>query len=300
VTEEEKKDDDAKKNETDTKKKKKKMKKIMVDKEKKKVHRKTLKVETYYTGKVKPYSDLTMTESKAKLQEMARKDHERLMLEEAKNKYESMIYFIRNKMSDDEEAIAAVSTEEQRTTVLKNAEDAEEWMYDDGYTAGLETYNSKYEELAGPAEAIFFRLSESKARPEAIKDLNEKLVKIEELMTKWETSKPQVTEEDRANVAEKVENVRKWIIDQEEAQAATNPWDEPAFKSTDVPKQTKDVEALIGRLSKKPKPKPKKEEKKENKTEATDGETEDLDDKSEAKAEETPKEETEDKEEDEL
>lgn len=120
-----------------------------------------------------------MAESKAKLQEMAERDHERIMLEEAKNKYESMIYHIRNKMSDDEEAIAIVSTEEQRSTVLKNAEDAEEWMYDDGYTAGLETYNAKYQELAGPAEAIFFRLSESKTRPEAIKELNEKLVKIE-------------------------------------------------------------------------------------------------------------------------
>lgn len=99
-------------------------------------------------------------------------------------------------------------------------------------------------------------------------------------------------------MAEKVENVRKWIVDQEEAQAAMDPWDEPAFKSADVPKQTKDLEALIGRLSKKPKP--KKEEKKENKTEAADGETEDLDDKSEAKAEETPKEETKETDEGEL
>ena len=126
----------------------------------------------------------------------------------------------------------------------------------------------------GPAQAIFDRVKEFTARPEAIKTLNEKLSQVEELMTKWETSKPQVTEEERTAVLEKVETARKWIADQEEAQASKEAWEEPAFSSTDVPKQTKSLETFIGKLSKKPKPKPEKKEEKneteaENTTEAT-------------------------------
>jgi len=274
------------KNETKAKKKK----KIMVDKEKKKVHRRTLNVETYYTGKIRPYSEEIMAGSKSKLLELARKDNERIMLEEAKNKYESAFYMIRSKISDDEDNIALVSTEDQRAAVLKSAEGAEDWMYyEGGDSADLETYQKKYDELMGPAQAIFDRVKEFTARPEAIKTLNEKLSQVEELMTKWETSKPQVTEEERTAVLEKVETARKWIADQEEAQASKEAWEEPAFSSTDVPKQTKSLETFIGKLSKKPKPE-KKEEKNETEAENT---TEATSEEAAPKEEEETKESTE-------
>merc|ERR1712071_557286 len=112
------------------------------------------------------------------------------------------------------------------------------------------------------AEAIFFRQKEMTARPEAIAKLNKMLSKIEDLMNKWETEKPQVTEEERTNVLGEVEVVRKWISDMLEKQENTDPTDTPAFTSEEVPLQTKKIESLVSRLSRKPKPKPveKKEE----------------------------------------
>lgn len=53
-------------------------------------------------GSVRPYTPAIMAESKAKLEMLAQKDKERMLLEEAKNTYEAYIYFIRNKLSDDE------------------------------------------------------------------------------------------------------------------------------------------------------------------------------------------------------
>lgn len=283
--EEEKSSNSSEASKTETKEKKK--KKVMVDKEKKKVHRRTLSVETYYTGRIQPYSEDTMNYSQAKLQELARKDHERILLEEAKNKYESSFYSIRSKLSEDDEVLSLVSNEEQRSEVLKMAEDAEDWMYyEGGDTADLETYEKRYEELMAPAQAIFTRLAEYTARPEAIKALNAKLAQIEELMSKWETSKPQVTEDERTSVLDKVSNVRKWVADQEEEQAGKELWEEPAFLSTDVPKQTKSVETLIGKLSKKPKPKPEKKKKEEKKNETETNSTDSsAEDDSEAKEE---------------
>ena len=132
---------------------------------------------------------------------------------------------------------------------------------------------TKYEELSAPFEKIMLRVKESTARPEAIKALEKKLGEIEALMKKWETSMPQITEEERKEVLEGVETARKWIKDNEASQKKKKDHDEPAFLSTDVPKQTLDLEIKIVRLSKRPKPKPpkkKKEEKTENKTDASD------------------------------
>mmetsp|Transcript_23165 Transcript_23165/g.34484 ORF Transcript_23165/g.34484 Transcript_23165/m.34484 type:complete len:958 (-) Transcript_23165:52-2925(-) len=282
---------DEKKEEPEKKVKKK--KKITVEKEKKKTHKRTLTVSSYHVGTIQPYSDVIMAESKAKLSELARLDKERMMLEEVRNNYESYIYHIKNKLIDDEEAIGAVTTQEQRDELQKSAEDAEEWMYDDGYDASLETYKNKYAELTEPAEKVFFRVKEVSARVEAMSALKEKLDKVVALMKKWETTMPQVTEDERNAVIEKVEDVRKWISEKEEAQAANDPTTDPVFTSEEVPLQTKDIQAVVSKLSRRPKPAPKKEKKEEkkNETDSSEDKKEDekepeSDDKKEASSEE--------------
>lgn len=201
-------------------------------------------------GKVQPYSPELLDESKAKLLDLAKKDKERVLLEEARNKVESYVYFIKNKISDDEENINKVSTEEQRAHVLKLAEEAEEWMYEDGASADLATTEDKYADLTTPAEKIFDRVKEMTARPEAIEALNGRLAKVGELMTKWETTMPQVTEEERSEVLTKVEEIKAWIKEKEEAQAKVAPHEDPAFSSSEVPLQMRPIEVLVAKLKK--------------------------------------------------
>jgi hypoxia up-regulated 1 len=244
---------------------KKEKKTIKVQKEKKRLHKKELTVDTYHVGRVTPYSAELLAASKAKLLEMARNDKERMMLEEAKNRVESYIYYIKNKLTDDEEEIGTVSIKEQREECQKAAEAAEEWLYDDGYSADLATMEDKYAELSAPFEKIMLRVKETAARPEAVKVLEKKLEEVEALIKKWETSMPQVTEEERTKVLDQVEEVRKWIAKVEGMQAKKKPHDEPAFVSADVPLQAKDLELMVVRLSKKPKPKPPKKKKDDKK-----------------------------------
>lgn len=258
--------------ETKTEPVKKKKKIIMVQKEKKKIHKQTLQVESFHVGNVRPYGPELMAESKAKLAELERKDKERIMLEEARNKVESYIYRIKNKLIDDEANIGRVSTEAQREEISKLAMEAEEWMYDEGYKADLATMEDKYAELSVPAEKIFVRVEELTKRPEAMEALKAKMQKVEELMKKWETTMPQVTEEERAEVLSKVENVKKWISEMEDAQAKADPTSDPVFNSQDVPFQSTSIEALVTKLSRKPKP--KSEKKNETKTEANETKTE--------------------------
>lgn len=254
------------------------------------MHKKPLTVKTYYVGRVQPHSEEIMASSSAKLREMAEKDKERMMLEESKNKVESYIYKIKNKLSDDEEEIDAVTIKKQREEVRKLAEAAEDWLYEDGYSADLATMEDKYAELSVPFEKIMLRISEKTARPNAIEALKTKLTEIEALMAKWEESKPQVTEEERTSVLDKVEEARKWIDDMEKKQSKKKPHEEPAFLSEEVAPQLKPIQAIVVKLNRKPKPKPEKkkeEDKNETSTEnatATDANAtaEDVDTKEDA------------------
>jgi len=237
---------------------KKKKKTIKQEKEKKRIHKRALKVEYYTEGKVQQYSEELLQESKDKLNALAKKDNERVMLEAAKNKVEGYMYFIKNKLVDDEENVNKVSTEEQRAEILKLAEEAEDWMYEDGATADLATTEDKYAELSTPAEKIFDRVKELTARPEAIAALKDRLKKVGQLMTKWETTMTHITEEERGNVTAKVDEVKAWITEKEEAQSKVEAHEDPAFNSAEVPGQMKPIEVLVAKLKRKPKPKPPK------------------------------------------
>ena len=251
-----------------------------VAKEKKKVHRKTLGISSYHIGRVQPYSPQIMLESKAKMEALAKKDKDRQMLESAKNMVESYIYKIKNKLIDDEENVKLVTTEEQRGHLSKIASDAEEWLYDEGYGADLATMQDKFVELEAPAEKVFFRVAELTARPAAVAALKEKLDKIVALMTKWETTHPHITAEERGDVVGKVEDIKNWLAEKEAEQEKVATSDDPVFSSAELKAKTKAVESVVGRLSKKPKPKPpkkKKEETNETKSEnATDAENESI------------------------
>ncbi len=249
-----------------------------------------------------------MEESKAKLDALAQKDKERMMLEEAKNKYEGYIYYIRNKLIDDEEEINKISSEEQRDALRQSGEEAEDWMFDEGFSADLATYEAKYEELSAPAEKVFFRAAELSARPKAVKALLSKLDKVQDLMKKWETTMTHITEEERQEVLDKVDEARKWVEDKVAEQEAADQTADPVFTSEEVPGQTKKIESIVGRLMKKPKPKPaeKKTETDADKNETTNEgestESEDLDakDTESTEAADEKKEESDEKEGDEL
>merc|ERR1712038_541864 len=274
------------KNQTETKPKKKKMKTIKVEKEKKRVHKATLSVDTYHVGRVQPYSIDTLTESRDKLAAFAARDAERIRFEAVKNKYESYIYYINNKLIDEEEAIEAVSTEEQREALRQSSRDAEDWMYDEGYDADLVTYEEKYVELSEPAEKIFFRMTENVERPKAIEAMEEKFEKIFALLTKWETTMPQITEEERADVATKVEEVKKMLAEKVEAQAAADPAEDPVLTSAEIPLMTKEIQGILSKLSKRPKPKvEKKDAEDSNSTESEEGEDSTEEDKADDKEE---------------
>lgn len=259
-------------NTTTTDKKKdmpKKKKTIKVEKEKKRVHRKSLDVKISYVTRVRPHTVEELAASKEKLLSMAQRDKERMLLQESKNKVESYIYKIKNKLIDDEEVVASVTTEEQREEVSQLARDAEMWLEDDGYDADLATMDAKYTELSSPFEKILLRINELTARPAALEAMEKKFKEIEDLMVLWNTTKPHITDVEKDMVLKQVTQIREDISKKVEEQSLLKPHEEPVLVSTDLPEKTKLVETLIVALSSKKPPAPKKDKKKKGKKNAT-------------------------------
>ncbi|GMH78695.1 hypothetical protein TrLO_g1449 [Triparma laevis f. longispina] len=265
--------------------KKKKTKTIKVMKEQKKVHKEVLEIKEYYTSKIAPYSSTIMKESVEKLLELAAQDKIRHDLEEAKNALESKVYSIKNYVTENEDSLDAVSTSEQREELVSLASATEDWLYDDGYDSEKEAFISKLAELEAPAESMFFRLAELTKRPVAVQKCKERLEKMRALMTKWETTMEQVTEEERADVFDKIEKVEKWLEEKLEAQGKLEKWEDVAFKSSEVAPMSKSLEMLVTRLSKKPKPKVEKKNETEAEEVEGEGEEDNLDDKEEGESE---------------
>jgi hypoxia up-regulated 1 len=226
----------------------------------KRTHKKTLNVETYFVGKVQPLSKDLKEEYKNNIAELARKDKERVMLEEAKNKLESYVYKIKNKLIDEEESIAKISTEEQREQLSKIAMEAEDWLFDEGDSAELETLTAKLEALTVPAEKVWFRLSELTARPAAVKELTERLNETEEKFKKWVENKPQITDEEKDDFLTKIDDARKWLATKVEEQEAKAGHEDPVFVSGEVMQQLGPIQKFLQKLSKKPAPKVEKNE----------------------------------------
>jgi len=269
---------------TDKKEESKKKKTKLVEKEKKKTHKKSLDVVSYHVGKVQPLSNDLMEEYKSNIATLAELDKQRILLEEAKNKLESYFYHVKNKLLDEEDNISKISTEEQREHLMKLSMDAEDWLFDEGDTADLETIQAKFDELAVPAEKVWFRLKEMTERPAAVKALNEKLVEIEEKFSLWVTNLTHITEEEKSDVYSKIEDARKWLSDKVDAQADKNGHEDPVFTSEEVPLQTKPIQKLIVKLSKKPKPKPPKVEKNDTQSNSTQEDASDKDGEESASA----------------
>lgn len=238
--------------------------------EKKRIHRKLLDVKISYISRVRPHTPEEMVESKAKLLAMAEFDKARMMLQEAKNQVESYIYKIKNKLEDDADVIASISTEEQREEVSQLAKDAEMWLEDDGYDADLKTMEAKFAELSTPFEKLLLRLTELTARPVALEAIEKKLKDMEDLMILWNTTKPHISDTEKQMILKQVDEVRQWIVTKVEEQSLVKPHEDPVLLSTDLPEKTKLLETLVMALgNRKPPVLPKKDKKKKIKKNET-------------------------------
>ncbi|KAI9895765.1 hypothetical protein PsorP6_019329 [Peronosclerospora sorghi] len=242
-----------------------------------KTHReKLMVVRAYETHKSEQeMSVLTMSETLKKasmrmLNEMEHADNKRRADLEAKNSLETFIYKAHDTLSAQESEIKLVTIPEQVESLQSKLDETESWLYDDGDKVEAAEYNEKMVMLNSDLSAILFRVTELEV-PIAIETAKQYVSNTRGLIDQWSTSKPQVTDEQRGDVTEKLDELEAWLTESETRQKAAPKHEKPVLTSTDVTKNVKGIKKFVAFLTKRPKPQPIKTDSNDTDTEK-DGE----------------------------
>ncbi|KAI5928250.1 stress protein ORP150 [Camillea tinctor] len=113
------------------------------------------------------------TKAKDRIKAFEASDKSRRLREEALNQLEGFTYKIRDLL--DSEFFVAASTSEERARLEKKANDASEWLYDDGADASREQLKSRLKELKDLVSPVEKRIEEASKRPDLVKTLRDAL-----------------------------------------------------------------------------------------------------------------------------
>lgn len=210
------KSDDANKTEKaekkDSKKKDTKSKKATKGKEKDRFIRKVLKVENNLSATRPPkWTPAQIAEAKTRRLALKAADDLKKATEAALNDLEGYIYKVKNNIEDQEKALKAVSTDEQRQAVVDLASSTMDWMEDEGRDQTIAVYAARQKDIQALAEPIFKRLSELKARPEAVAKARKSLKAVAAKVESWAEKLPHITEEEKEKVMAAVTKAEAWI-----------------------------------------------------------------------------------------
>eukprot|EP00238_Polyblepharides_amylifera_P003501 CAMPEP_0196575666 /NCGR_PEP_ID=MMETSP1081-20130531/5089_1 /TAXON_ID=36882 /ORGANISM="Pyramimonas amylifera, Strain CCMP720" /LENGTH=964 /DNA_ID=CAMNT_0041894035 /DNA_START=70 /DNA_END=2964 /DNA_ORIENTATION=- len=219
---------------------------------KKRVARIPLKVEVKEA--VSSMQEEEFKAAQATMKAWLKKDQVKKEAAEAKNGLESYIIATREKVSYDEGA-AAVTTAEQRETLLADLMDAEDWLYMDGENAPVHDFRAKLLSLKNKGDPIFERVFEASERPAAVASAKKFIDVARQVVAAWSSVKPWINETDKEALLTDVDKLDAWLEEQEEAQKGLEAHEVPAFKAASVKLKVTPLETRLAKLKKTPKPK---------------------------------------------
>ena len=223
-----------------------------------------------------------IAELKEKEMEMIASDKLVVDTEMAKNALEEYIYDTRSKV--DGGAYKDFTNPADKEKFVKDLNDAENWLYDEGDETTKSVYAAKLAELQVVGTPIIQRYREFEARPTAARELRETINNLMSQATSSEEKFAHIPEEEKNSIVEKCSKAQTWIENKEERQMMSKKFEVPAFTSAEVRKQRDDLVYFATPILNKPKPKPVvvetpevPEAKEESKEETKHDESKDMD-----------------------
>ena len=257
-TEEKKEGDLEDKKEEEKKEAKKEEKKTRIEKrEQSIVHRQSLTIEYVpVEGSIRDLSmsDKQLKEAKSVLKKLEEADNARLELADALNGLEGYILGARSTLRGVEEGdiLYEVSTEEERSNIMKELDEAEDWMFSDEAT-NTAALRKKHEGLRKMMSVIETRATEHAERPKAVESLrndlgmvSERMKMIEKLHIERKSGHEKAFETFQGVVAE----AKKWLDDQVAGQEKRAPTEEPLLTMKMLDEKKEEIIREMTKLSK--------------------------------------------------
>lgn len=150
---------------------------------------------------------------------------------EAKNGLESYVLTIRSRLNSD---LVDYSTEQERTPLLQQLDDAENWLYGDGEDVSKSQYLERFDDLRKKGDPIALRHREAELRPEALKALVDAIAHWQDEATTTNEKYAHIEQADKDKILAEVESARSWLVQVRSKQEALPKTANPAFLSSDA------------------------------------------------------------------
>ena len=150
---------------------------------------------------------------------------------ENKNALESYVY---DKRSALQGPLAAFSTEQERTPLLKMLDDAEGWLYGEGEDVTKSLYAEKLAELRKYGDPIALRGREAETRGEGIKALVDAIAYWQGELSTTSDKYDHIEKADKDKISAELDNARTWLLQSRAKQDALPQTANPAFLTADL------------------------------------------------------------------
>jgi heat shock protein 4 len=197
--------------------------------------------------------------------EVAMRGTDRIVQEtsDMRNDLESYIYGMRDKITMDS-SLGAYASQAEKDEFLKKNEEAENWLYEDGFDADKDVLAGKLAELKLLGEPVEKRATEATARPVAVASLRKNVDKYKKWLADAQANDnfAHITPEEFNTCHKKCDEVSNWLYEMLDKQGSLAQNVDPAFSAAEVSLKNKGMSNVCSPIVHKPKPKiePPKEE----------------------------------------
>lgn len=157
------------------------------------------------------FPGLTREQIKASLeQEASMALEDKLIIETAdkRNELEAYIYAMRDKLDG---MLKDFATTDEKARLKNLMDQAEDWLYNDGFDAAKAQYAKKIEELQAIGNPIEQRLHEQTNRPLALEQLRKQLDMCKSFAANYDAAHEHINEDERDRIRKEVQAAEAWV-----------------------------------------------------------------------------------------
>eukprot|EP01039_Chlorochromonas_danica_P008469 gene8469-9335_t len=182
-------------------------------------------------------------------------NQDRLITETAdkRNEVEAYIYSMRDKIDGVLRDYATSSEKEKLTRLLQDAED---WLYGDGFEAAKSDYITKLGQLQAVGNPIDQRYLEAQHRPQAVDNLKKQADLCKAFASTYDEATSHITEEERGALRKEIAAAESWLYDMLSKQGELSPSANPVLTVDGINARRNTLFNAFMPLKNKPKPAP--------------------------------------------
>mmetsp|Transcript_8428 Transcript_8428/g.16773 ORF Transcript_8428/g.16773 Transcript_8428/m.16773 type:complete len:917 (-) Transcript_8428:2065-4815(-) len=186
------------------------------------------------------------------LKKLTADDKERKRLAEAKNEVEGQVYYLKDKLTDDE--FITVTTEAERTELEEFLTATEAWLEETDSTESS-TYSAKTAELKSKSKAALERVEERANRSHVVEQAYKQIDLIKTQLDEFNKTKTWITEDTKKETYIKVTETKTWLDETVLQQEGLKPSDAPVLTQIRVEAKVHALERSFDIVKRTPKPK---------------------------------------------